>query len=64
MRWGFQCRSSHPAWEHALAAEIARRLSPRRNRLTGLIPSSKGLELTQLALTEYAANLFDAVIRP
>lgn len=39
-------------------------LVSRRNRLIGLIPSSKGLELTQLALTEYAANLFDAVIRP
>lgn len=39
-------------------------LVSRRNRLIGLIPSSKGLELTQLALTEYAANLLDAVIRP
>ena len=39
-------------------------LVSRRNRLTGLIPSSKGLELNQLAIAEYAANLFDAVIRP
>lgn len=35
-----------------------------RHKVTGLIPSSRGLELSQLAIAEYAANAFDALVRP
>ncbi|MPZ71444.1 MAG: hypothetical protein GEU71_18260 [Actinobacteria bacterium] len=35
-----------------------------RHKVTGLIPSSRGLELSQIALAEYAANAFDALVRP
>ncbi len=39
-------------------------LNSASHKVTGLIPSTRGLELSQLAIAEYAANVFDAIVRP